>query len=99
MVVWVYVFLEEDRYTPETTIVIAVLVAQFLIGLFLGGWAFLLPPAMVLMAVPAGYSDGTAYHEELPIWFGLMFFAVPAMALVALGVLVRLLAKWQLKSG
>lgn len=99
MVFWIYGILDERLDAPEAPEVIVVVAAQILIGVSLGWWAFLLPPAVVLMSVPAGYSDGPPVHEEFPIWFGLMFSAVPAMALVALGVLVRLAARWQLRSG
>ena len=47
----------------------ALIFTLFAAGAVLGWWAALLPPALVLASVPAGYGaamDG----EEFPIWFG-----------------------------
>jgi hypothetical protein len=99
MLFWIYGALDGGRDVPETLTMIVLAGAQVLIGVSLGGWALLLPPALVLMSVPAGYGDAPTSSEEFPIWFGLMFAAVPAITLVAFGWLVRLAAKWQLRTG
>jgi hypothetical protein len=50
-----------------------------------------LPLAAIIVAVPAGYPDDVE-GEPIPISVGLMFIAIPAMLIIALGAG---LAKWR----
>ena len=71
----------------------------FLPLVFIGGLAALLlssswrvsrlPTIDPSASVPLGYSDAPEYDEELPIWFGAMIGVIPAVFLVALGVVGR----------
>jgi hypothetical protein len=55
-----------------------------------------LPGLVVLISVPAGLPAPTEDSvEPLPLWFGLVYGAVFAIPLVALGVLLRKLYAWQ----
>jgi hypothetical protein len=48
-------------------------------------------PVAVLFAVPAGYGGGEA---EIPIWFAMMFFALVALPVIAVGSAARWFVTW-----
>jgi cytochrome c biogenesis protein CcdA len=64
-------------------------VAQVGLGLVLGRWWVpVLPTALPLIAIPAGYPE-SQYSEPLPLWFGMAYAAALAIPLVLLGVVSR----------
>jgi hypothetical protein len=84
---WIYLVLERGLAAPESALAVVLIAAQLALGLAFRFWGLLLPPLVVLIAVPAGVSD--AYPSaELPIWFGLLLAAGPACLLVAVGASV-----------
>ncbi|HKB19917.1 MAG TPA: hypothetical protein VKC65_02810 [Gaiellaceae bacterium] len=83
---WVYFVADRGLSAPESAVALMLIGAQLALGLLIRFWGLLLPPLVVIIAVPAGVSD--AYPSaELPIWFGLLFAAGPAGLLIAVGVL------------
>jgi hypothetical protein len=56
-----------------------------------GPWVALALPVAVLLAVPAGYGSGEA---EIPIWFAMMFFALVALPVIAVGSAARWFVTW-----
>ena len=56
-------------------------------------WALLLPYALVLVAVPAGFPP-TEGREVLPIWLVQAWLATPQAVFVLLGVIARKLPSW-----
>ena len=92
MSLWIYGVLDRGMAVPETATWIVLVAAQVAAGAVLGWWAALLPPALVLASVPAGYGaalDG----EEFPIWFGVAALLIPALVLVVAGALGREVAR------
>ena len=51
-------------------------------------WALLLPFALVLLAVPAGYPPTDA-REPLPIWFAQIYVGIGEAVLMVPGIVVR----------
>lgn len=92
MLFWIYAVVDQGLDVPEALTWILLAAAQVAVGVVIGWPALLLPPALVLAAVPAGYSDSWRNGEELPIWFGVMVLAVPAVVLVVLGAFGRVVA-------
>ena len=89
MSTWVYGLEERGHPASGALVVALVFVAPLAVGLLTGSWlALLLPGAVVLISIPAGYPP----DAELPYWFGFMFFAVVALPLIAAGVVARWLA-------
>lgn len=86
---WTYGVTDGGHRVPETIGAVVLIVSQLVLGLLVGRWwALLLPGAVPLIAIPAGYSD--AYPStEIPIWFGAMIGALFAVPLVVIGVLIR----------
>ena len=86
MASWVYLVAEGGLSAPDGALALMLISAQLVLGLAIRFWGLLLPPLVVLIAVPAGVSD--AYPSaELPIWFGLLLAAGPACLLIAVGAL------------
>ena len=86
MASWIYLVADRGLDAPESALAVVLISAQLALGLAVRFWGLLLPPLVVLIAVPAGVSD--AYPSaELPIWFGLLLAAGPACRLVAVGAL------------
>lgn len=72
--------------------IITVFFVPVALGLLLARWwAALLPVAVFLISVPAGYSADTSL--ELPIWFGVGFLEAIAVPLVVIGVVARKLVE------
>jgi len=56
--------------------------------------AVLLPIAVVLLAIPAGYPE-SRYSEPGPLWFGQMFLVLFEIPLIAVGLGLRSLVEWR----
>ena len=88
MASWVYFVADRGLNAPELILALTLVGAQLALGVALRWWGLLLPPLVVLIAVPAGVSD--AYPSaELPIWFGILIAAGPACLLIAVGAIAR----------
>ena len=92
MLLWVYGVVDRGIDVPDATTWVLLAAAQVALGVVVGWPGLLLPPAMVLASVPAGYGDSLRFSVELPIWFSVLVLAVPALALVALGAIGRVVA-------
>jgi hypothetical protein len=77
--------------TYSDSVVLAVLLgSQFALGFaVVRWWALLFPAVVVVILIPAGWSD-----TELPVWFGILVAAVFSFPLTALGVIVRRLPEY-----
>ena len=83
-----------ESVAAAVLIVVFVLVVNVGLGFAVGSWwALLLPHALVLLAVPAGFPPGDD-REPLPIWLVLAWLTTFQVLLVALGV-----AAHKLRSG
>jgi hypothetical protein len=88
MASWVYLISDRGLDAPESMVALMLVIAQLVLGVAVRWWGLLLPPLVVLIAVPAGVSD--AYPSaELPIWFGTLIAAGPAWLLIAVGAIAR----------
>src|SRR6266480_5298284 len=88
MASWVYLVAEHGLNAPESVLALVLSGAQLALGVAIRWWGLLLPPLVVLIAVPAGVSD--AYPSaEVPIWFGALVGAGPACLLIAVGAIAR----------
>jgi hypothetical protein len=86
VVTWVYGVADRGWDLPEAPIWVLLVAVQILVGAVLRWWALLLPGAMLLLSIPAGYSD--AYSgADIPIWFSVMVLGVMALPLIVVGVL------------
>jgi hypothetical protein len=66
-----------------------IILLQVAVGFVVGRWpAVVLPALVVLISIPAGYPPSEG-GEPFPLWFGLAFSALFAIALIALGVVGR----------
>ena len=85
VVTWVYGVADRGWDLPEAPIWVLLVAVQILVGAVLRWWALLLPGAMLLLSIPAGYSD--AYSgADIPIWFSVMVLGVMALPLIVVGV-------------
>jgi hypothetical protein len=94
--VWIYGVL--DRGTLEGsdvrawTVLGVVAVAHVAFGFAIREWpALLLPIAVLLLAIPAGYPD-SEFSEPGPVWFGQIVLVQFEIPLIAAGLGVRALA-------
>lgn len=70
----------EDRDLPEWIVLAVIFVLPVVVGFVVGLWALIVPPLVVLFAVPAGYGSG-----ELPIWFAMAIVAFIATPEIVIG--------------
>jgi hypothetical protein len=69
-----------------------VAVAHVVFGFTIREWpALLLPIAVLLLAIPAGYPD-SQFSEPGPVWFGQIFLVQLEIPLIAAGLGLRALA-------
>ena len=92
---WIYGVLDtgvlEDRRALGWSVIVFVAVAHVAFGYVVREWAAtLLPIALVLLAIPAGYPE-SRYGEPGPVWFGQAFHALFEVVLIALGLGLRAL--------
>ena len=85
--VWIYGVLDrgalEGSDVRAWTVLVAVAVAHVAFGFTIREWpALLLPIAVLLLAIPAGYPE-SRFSEPGPVWFGqivLVQFEIPLIA-------------------
>ena len=77
-----------------------IILAQLALGVALNRWwAALLPLALVVIAIPAGYPEITPSNAEpFPLFFGVAFGVLFVAPLVLIGVLGRRVGVYWLKS-
>jgi hypothetical protein len=87
----IYGVIDRGHDVSNAAGIITIFFLPVVLGLLLGRWwAALLPVAVFLISVPAGYSADTS--QELPIWFGVGFLEGFAVPLVLIGVVARKLS-------
>ena len=92
---WIYGVLDhgllEDRGALGWFAIALVAVGHVAFGYIMREWAvMLLPIALVLLAIPAGYPE-SRYSEPGPVWFGQAFHALFEVVLIAVGLALRAL--------
>jgi hypothetical protein len=90
---WIYGVLDrgllEDRGALGWLVVALVAVGHVAFGYVMREWAaLLLPIALVLLAIPAGYPE-SRYSEPAPLWYGQAFHALFEVVLIAFGLGLR----------
>jgi hypothetical protein len=89
--IWIYGFENTRAWTlvANTPFFVVVVIAHACLGVAVGRWwCLLLPPCIVLLALPAGYNLSST--SEIPVWASValtMLYAGPALAV---GITVRL---------
>ena len=78
-----------DGDIPEWIVFFVIFIMPLAVGFLAGLWALAVPPAVVLLASPAGYGSG-----ELPIWFVMLFIALIAVPEIVIGWGARWLVGW-----
>jgi hypothetical protein len=92
MVFWIYGVLDHGLGVPEVATWVVLVAAQIAVAVAVGWPALLLPPALVLAAVAAGYSDAPSVGEEFPIWLTVFVLALPALGLMVVAVVGGMVA-------
>ena len=77
-----------DEVVPGWVAITVIFVLPVVAGLIAGLWALIVPPLVVLLALPAGYGSG-----ELPIWFVMAFIAGIAIP----GIIIGWGARWAVR--
>ena len=95
-VVWIYGVLDQGSLEGSDARLWAVLgvlaAAHVAFGFGIREWpALLLPIAVLLLAIPAGYPE-SQFSEPLPVWFGQLVMAPFETLLIAAGLGIRAFA-------
>ena len=69
-----------DDFIPEWIAFTVIFVMPLAVGFVAGLWGLVVPPAVVVLALPEGYGAG-----ELPIWFVMLFIAFIAVPEIVIG--------------
>lgn len=100
MTVWIYGVANTGSESWDQWLFPLIVLLQPALGFAVGRWwAVGLPVLVVPISIPAGTPEITdTLSEPLPMWFGLMYGAVVAVPLVAVGVLGRKIYGWRSRS-
>ena len=85
--------MHEGNHLLTGSVLAFVALAHFAFGFAVREWvALLLPIAVVLLAIPAGYPV-SEFSEPAPLWIGQIFWVQVEIPLIALGLGLRALAE------
>jgi hypothetical protein len=89
MTSWIY-WLNAGHSIEDSWWTVAPLaIVQIAVGYVIGRWwALLLPLALPVIALPAGYPE-SQYSEPAPLWFGMIYAAAFAIPFTLVGVFAR----------
>jgi hypothetical protein len=88
MTAWIYgAVANEPSDVPPWLVLPLVVAIQVGLGFALGRWwVSLVPLALFMIAIPAGYGNG---EGDIPVWVGVIVMSTVAVPLVAAGVAMR----------